>query len=73
LLKLRYGAQNLGLNMGIFTLCASIGFGFGPPFMASMADKSGSYSGVFALGTVATLVAAILLYPVKPKSSAMSS
>jgi MFS family permease len=66
LLKHRYGQQNLGLNLGIFTLCASIGFGFGPPFMANMADKSGSYSGAFALGTAAVLVAAILLYPVKP-------
>ena len=72
LLKLRYGPQNLGLNMGIFTLCASIGFGFGPPFMASMADRSGNYSGAFALGTAATVVAAILLYPVKPKSRAVS-
>lgn len=67
LLKHRYGPQNLGLNMGIFTLCASIGFGFGPPFMAGMADKSGSYSGAFAMGTAAVLIAAVLLYPVKPK------
>jgi len=72
LLKHRYGSQNLGLNMGIFTLCASIGFGFGPPFMANMADKSGSYSGAFALGTGAAVLAAILLYPVKPKSKATS-
>jgi sugar phosphate permease len=67
LLKHRYGPQNLGLNMGIFTLCASIGFGFCPPFMASMADSSGSYMGAFAMGTAAVVVAAILLYPVKPK------
>ncbi len=67
LLKHYYGTRNLGLNMGLFTLCVSIGFGFGPPFMASMADKSGTYSGAFALGTVAALVAAALLYPVKPR------
>jgi OFA family oxalate/formate antiporter-like MFS transporter len=67
LLKHRYGTQNLGLNIGIFTLCASVGFGFGPPLMASMADKSGSYSGAFILGTAAVLAAAIFLYPVKPK------
>jgi OFA family oxalate/formate antiporter-like MFS transporter len=67
LLKHRYGPRNLGLNMGIFTLCASLGFGFGPPLMARMADKSGSYSGAFALGIAAIAVAAVLLYPVKPK------
>jgi len=72
LLKLRYGTQNLGLNMGIFTLCASIGFGFGPPFMAGMADKSGSYSGAFVLGTASALAAAMLLSLVKPRSKMMS-
>jgi MFS family permease len=67
LLKHRYGPQNLGLNMGIYTLCASIGFGFGPPLMAHMADTSGSYSGAFALGTAAVIAGAVFLYPVKPK------
>jgi len=67
ILKHYYGTQNLGLNMGIFTLCGSIGFGFGPPLMARMADRSGSYAGAFALGTVATLIAAVLLYQVKPR------
>jgi MFS family permease len=67
LLKHRYGPRNLGLNMGIFTLCASLGFGFGPPLMARMADKSGSYSGAFASGIAAIAVAALFLYPVKPK------
>jgi len=66
LLKHRYGLQNLGVNLGIFMLATSIGFGFCPSFMAGMADKSGSYSGAFALGTAAVFVAAILLFPVKP-------
>jgi OFA family oxalate/formate antiporter-like MFS transporter len=66
LLKHRYGAQSLGINLGILMLATSIGFGFCPSFMASMADKSGSYSEAFALGTVAVFVAAILLFPVKP-------
>ena len=68
LLKHRYGIQNLGINLGIFMLATTIGFGFCPSFMANMADKSGSYSGAFALGTVAVFVAAILLFPVKPRS-----
>ena len=66
LLKHRYGVQSLGINLGILMLATSIGFGFCPSFMASMADKSGSYSEAFALGTVAVFVAAILLFPVKP-------
>jgi hypothetical protein len=57
----------MGLNWGIFTLCASVGFGFGPPLMARMEDKSGSYSGAFIAGVAAVLIAAALLYPVKPK------
>jgi nitrate/nitrite transporter NarK len=67
LLKHRYGPKNLGLNMGIYTLVVNLGFGFVPPLMARMADNSGSYYGAFALGTVAVLVAAAFLYPVKPK------
>jgi MFS family permease len=67
LLKHYYGTQNLGINMGIYTLCTSLGFGFLPPLMARMADTSGSYSGAFAMGTVAVLMAAVLLYPVKPR------
>ena len=66
LLKHRYGVQSLGINLGILMLATSIGFGFCPSFMASMADKSGSYSEAFALGTVAVFVAAILLFPVRP-------
>ncbi len=65
LLKHRYGVQNLGINLGIFMLATSLGFGFCPSFMAAMADKSGSYSDAFALGTAAVFVAAILLFPVK--------
>jgi sugar phosphate permease len=65
LLKYRYGTQNIGLKIGMSTLCASIGFGIGPPFMASMADRSGTYSGAFAIGIAAVLVAAILLLPVR--------
>ncbi len=68
LVKQRYGPQNLGMNLGLFTLCTSIGFGSGPPFMASLADKSGSYSGAFALGIAAALCAAILLYFIRPKN-----
>ncbi len=69
LLKHRYGIQNLGLNLGIFMLATSIGFGFCPSFMAGMADKSGSYSGAFALGTAAVFLAAVLLFPVKPRKN----
>ena len=67
LLKHRYGPNNLGINLGIYTLCASLGFGFLPPLMARMADNSGSYYGAFAMGTVAVLIAAAFLFPVKPK------
>ena len=67
LMKYRYGIQNLGINLGIFLFATTIGFGFCPSFMANMADKSGTYSEAFALGTVAVFVAAILLFPVKPK------
>jgi len=67
LLKHYYGTQNLGINMGIYTLCTSLGFGFLPPLMARMADTSGTYSGAFAMGTAGVLIAAVLLYPVKPR------
>ena len=67
LLKHRYGTKNLGLNLGILTLCASSAFGFVPPLMARMADNSGSYYGAFGMGTAMVLMAAAFLYPIKPR------
>lgn len=67
LAKHYYGPQNVGLNIGLFTLCTSLGFGFGPPLLAGMADNSGSYLGGFGLALVASLIAAVLLYPIKPR------
>lgn len=67
LAKHYYGPQNVGLNIGLFTLCMSVGFGFGPPVLAGMADASGSYLGGFGLALVASAVAAALLYPIKPR------
>lgn len=67
LAKHHYGPQNVGLNIGLFTLCTSLGFGFGPPLLAGMADASGSYLGGFALAVVASLIATVLLYPIKPR------
>jgi sugar phosphate permease len=67
LAKHYYGPENLGLNIGIFTLCTSIGFGTGPVVMAQMADASGSYVSAFILATVLAALAAALLWPVKPR------
>ena len=67
LAKHYYGPDNIGLNIGIFTLCISVGFGFGPPLLAGMADESGSYLGGFGLAVIASLAAAALLKPVKPR------
>lgn len=67
LAKHYYGPQNLGLNIGIFTLCTSVGFGTGPVIMAGMADASGSYVGSFILATAAAALATALLWPIKPR------
>jgi MFS family permease len=67
LAKHYYGPQNVGLNIGLFTLCMSVGFGFGPPFLAGLADDSGSYLGGFGIAFVAAAIAALLLYPIKPR------
>lgn len=67
LAKHYYGPQNVGLNIGLFTLCTSVGYGFGPPFLAGLADDSGSYLGGFAIALAAAALAALLLWPVKPR------
>lgn len=67
LLKNRYGVQNLGLNLGLLTLCSSIGFGSFPPLMASAANKSGSYTSAFIFGIGAVLLATVLLFFLKPR------
>jgi MFS family permease len=67
LAKHYYGPSNLGLNIGIFTLCTSIGFGTGPTVMAIMADQSSSYVGAFLVATAAAALATVLLLPIKPR------
>jgi MFS family permease len=67
LAKHYYGPQNVGLNIGLFTLCTSVGYGFGPPFLAGLADDSGSYLGGFGIAFAAAAIAALLLYPIKPR------
>lgn len=67
LAKHYYGPENFGLNIGLFTLCMSLGFGFGPDLMARMADDSGTYTGAFAVALVASIVATMLLLPIKPR------
>ena len=67
LAKHYYGPRNLGLNIGIFTLCTSVGFGTGPVVMAQMADASGSYVSAFVLATALSALAALLLWPIKPR------
>ena len=67
LAKHYYGPQNVGLNIGLFTLCTSVGYGFGPPFLAGLADDSGSYLGGFGIAFVAAVIATLLLYPIKPR------
>jgi MFS family permease len=67
LAKHHYGPQNVGLNIGLFTLCISVGYGFGPPFLAGMADDSGSYLGGFGIALGAAALATLLLYPIKPR------
>lgn len=67
LAKHYYGPQNVGLNIGLFTLCTSVGFGFGPTFLAGLADSSDSYLGGFGIAAGAALLATLLLYPIKPR------
>lgn len=67
LAKHYYGPENVGLNIGIFALCTSLGFGFGPPLLAGMADASGSYLGGFGLAVAASVAATVLLVPIKPR------
>lgn len=42
-------------------------FRSGSPHSERLKNKSGSYSGAFAMGTAAVLIASVLLYPVKPR------
>lgn len=67
LAKHYYGPSNVGLNIGLFSLCTSAGFSVGPAVLAGMADTSGSYLNGFGLAVAASVLAAALLYPIKPR------
>jgi OFA family oxalate/formate antiporter-like MFS transporter len=67
LAKHYYGPTNVGLNIGLFSLCTSLGFSVGPSVLAGMADASGSYLGGFGLAVAASVLAAAFLYPIKPR------
>jgi MFS family permease len=67
LTKHYYGPENLGLNLGLFTLVINLGYAVGPPVLAGFADRTGSYVMGFSVALVVAMVATLLLVPVRPR------
>jgi MFS family permease len=67
LTKHYYGKENLGLNMGILSAFLQLGMAVGPPALGAAHDLQGSYAGGFVVASGLTLLAAVLLAPVKPR------
>lgn len=64
--KHAFGLENYGTLIGIYTAIVSLGFAIGPWIMGRLYDMSGSYNSSFILFTVLPIVAAVLIWFMKP-------
>jgi len=61
-----FGLQNFGTMVGVYTAMISLGFALGPWIMGRLYDMYGNYHAAFILFAVLPLVAALLIWQLKP-------
>jgi OFA family oxalate/formate antiporter-like MFS transporter len=61
------GPRNLGMTIGIVSVCVNLGFASGPPLLGYLYDLNGNYTmGLVIFSGIAFLACALLL-PLKPR------
>ena len=61
-----YGPWGIGKKISIFTMVYGFGLSGGPRFMGMIYDKYGSYAYGFITFAIIAVIAAMLMYMVKP-------
>lgn len=61
------GTRNLGMTIGLVSVCVNLGFAAGPPLLGYFSDVNGNYTVGLIVFSLAALVGTILLLPIKPK------
>lgn len=61
------GPRNLGMTIGIVSVCVNLGFASGPPLLGWLYDINGNYTLGFVIYSGVALLACGLLLPLKPR------
>lgn len=61
------GPRNLGMTIGIVSVCVNLGFAAGPPFLGYLYDLNGNYTMGFVIYSGIAMLAGCLLLPLKPR------
>lgn len=61
-----FGLANFGTVVGVYTAIVSLGYATGPWLMSRLYDMTGGYSAAFLLFALLPLVAAVLVWMLKP-------
>jgi MFS family permease len=61
------GPRNLGMTIGIVSVCVNLGFAAGPPILGWLYDINGNYTMGFVIYSGVALLACALLLPLKPR------
>lgn len=67
LTKHAFGLKNYGTLVGIYTAFVSLGYATGPWLMGRLYDMSGSYNSSFVLFAILPMIAAVLVWFMKPE------
>lgn len=61
------GPRNLGMTIGIVSVCVNLGFAAGPPLLGFIYDLNGNYTMGFVIYSGIAMLAGCLLIPLKPR------
>lgn len=61
------GPRNLGMTIGIVSVCVNLGFAAGPPILGWLYDINGNYTMGLVIYSGIALLAGVLLLPLKPR------
>ena len=61
------GPRNLGMTIGIVSVCVNLGFAAGPPILGWLYDINGNYTMGLVIYSGIAILAGVLLLPLKPR------
>ncbi|MDT8398806.1 MAG: MFS transporter [Pseudomonadales bacterium] len=61
------GSKNLGMTIGVMSVCINLGYAAGPPLLGMFVDRNGDFTVGLIVYACAALVGTLLLMPIKPR------